>query len=298
MTRASFSTRAPDLVTRGARARWAEAEALKDFNLFKLLAYGDPGAMRVAERLHRADAAGRVHAQAELCAAAGGHAAHGRERRAAAAVEEAGGGRRKRSAARKVKEADKLRARWVRKRCDAAVAAVGGVKLGRVLACMGTFVLQLRRLRAARVAATEAVAAGGDVAAAVVPTAVAAADDAAMGEPLALAPAPALTSVGEEPPVGAPGDVGGRTWAGVAAAPPAAAPAAPPAAAPAPAPAASPEKRRVEFDAEQSPAQRGRPVADGGREREERERERARAEEARRGAQTYSRSERMASRYK
>jgi len=163
----------------------------------------------------------------------------------------------------------------VRKRCDTAVAAAGGVRLARVLACVGTFVLQLRRLRAARVAATEAVAAGGDVAAAVVPTAVAAADDAAMDEPLELAPAPALTSVGEEPPVGAPGDVGGRTWAGVAAAPPAAAPAAPPAAAPAPAPAASPEKRRVEFDAEQSPAQRGRPVADGGREeRERKERER------------------------
>ena len=29
-----------------------------------------------------------------------------------------------------------------------------------------------------------------------------------------------------------------------------------------------PEKRRVEFDAEQSPAQRVRPVADGGRERQ------------------------------
>ena len=99
------------------------------------------------------------------------------------------------------------------------------------------------------------------------------------------------------------------------------------------APAASPEKRRVEFDAEQSPAQRGRPVAGCGRdgrsrevreleleralerEREEREceererervrrtarpgRERARAEEARRGAQTYSRGyDRVASRYK
>ena len=101
-----------------------------------------------------------------------------------------------------------------------------------------------------------------------------------------LGPVPALTSAGEEPPAEAPVDAG------------AVAPAAPPAAAPAAAPAASPEKRRVEFDAEQSPAQRGRPVADGGREREERERERARAEEARRGAQTYSRSERMALRYK
>ena len=35
----------------------------------------------------------------------------------------------------------------------------------------------------------------------------------------------------------------------------------------------SPEKRRVEFDAEQSPAQRGRPGADDGRELEARERE-------------------------
>ena len=289
------------------------------FELLKMLAT-NPGAMGAAIQLRRADAAGRVHAQAELGAAADGRAAPGRERRAAAAGE-AGRGPRKKSAARRAKDSDKLRTSWVRKRCDAAVAAAGGVRLARVLACVGTFVLQLRRLRAARVAATEAVAAGGDVAAAVVPTAVAAADDAAMGEPLALAPAPALTSVGEEPPVGAPGDVGGRTWAGVAAAPPAAAPAAPPAAAPAPAPAASPEKRRVEFDAEQSPAQRGRPVADGGREREEREREErereervqgrereererevgrwlARAEEARRGAQPSRGYDRRASRYK
>ena len=101
--------------------------------------------MGAAKQLRRAEAAGKVHAQAELCAAAGGHAAHGRERRAAAAVEKAGGGRRKRSAARKVKEADKLRARWVRKRCDAAVAAAGGVRLARVLACAGVFILQLRR---------------------------------------------------------------------------------------------------------------------------------------------------------
>ena len=223
------------------------------FELLKMLAT-HPGAMGAAEQLRRAEAAGRVHAQAELCAAVGGRAAPGRERRAAAAGE-AGRGPRKKSAARRVKDADKLRASWVRKRCDAAVAAAGGVRLARVLACVGTFVLQLWRLRAARVAATEAVAAGGDVAAAVVPTAVAAADDAAMDEAPVLAPVP--------------GDVGGRTWAGVAAAPPAAAPA--------PAPAASPEKRRVEFDAEQSPAQRGRPVADGGREeRERKERERMR----------------------
>ena len=74
-----------------------------------------------------------------------------------------------------------------------------------------------------------------------------------------LAPVPALTSAGEEPPAEAPEDAG----ADVAAAP---------AAATAAAPAASPEKRRVEFGAEQSPAQRGRPGADGERERE-RERE-------------------------
>lgn len=44
--------------------------------------------------------------------------------------------------------------------------------------------------------------------------------------------------------------------------------AAAPVAAPVVAPVASPEKRRVEFGAEQSPAQRGRPGADGERERE------------------------------
>ena len=71
-----------------------------------------------------------------------------------------------------------------------------------------------------------------------------------MDEPPALAPAPELTSAGEEPPVAAPGDADGRSWAGVAAPPPAAAA------------AASAEKRRVEFDAEQSPARRGRPGAD------------------------------------
>ena len=48
----------------------------------------------------------------------------------------------------------------------------------------------------------------------------------------------------------APGDASGRSWAGVAAVPPAAAA------------AASAEKRRVEFDAEQSPARRGRAGAD------------------------------------
>ena len=68
------------------------------------------------------------------------------------------------------------------------------------------------------------------------------------------APVPALMSAGEEPPAEAPVDAG------------AVAPAAPSAAAP----AASPEKRRVEFDAEQSPAQRGRPGADDGRELEAR----------------------------
>ena len=111
------------------------------FELLKLLAT-DAAAMGAAERLRRAEAAGRVHAQAELCAAAGGRAAPpGRERRAAAAGE-AGRGPRKKSAARRVKDAEKLRTSWVRKRCDAAVAAsVGGVKLGRVLACVGTFIL-------------------------------------------------------------------------------------------------------------------------------------------------------------
>ena len=161
---ASFPTR-PDLA-RGARA-WAKAEALKEFELFKLLD-GHRGAMRVAERLRRADAAGAVHAQAEVGAAACSRAAHGK-RRAAAADEEAsgstGGGRRKKSAARKAKDDDKLRARWVCKRSEAAVAAAGGIKLGRVLACVGTFILQLRRLRAARAAmATEEVATGDDVA--------------------------------------------------------------------------------------------------------------------------------------
>ena len=58
-----------------------------------------------------------------------------------------------------------MRARWVCKRSEAAVAAAGGIKLGRVLACVGTFILQLRRLRAARAAmATEEVATGDDVA--------------------------------------------------------------------------------------------------------------------------------------
>ena len=163
---ASFSTR-PELA-RGARA-WAEAEALKEFELLKLLD-GHRGAMRAAERLRRADAAGRMHAQAEVGAAAGGRAARGK-RSAAAADEEAGGstsgGRRKKSAARKAKDDNKLRTRWVRTRSEAAVAAAGGVKLGRVLACIGTFILQLRRLRAARAAmATEEVATGDDVAAA------------------------------------------------------------------------------------------------------------------------------------
>ena len=60
-----------------------------------------------------------------------------------------------------------MSARWVHKRSEAAVAAAGGVKLGRVLACIGTFILQLRRLRAARAAmATKEVATGDDVAAA------------------------------------------------------------------------------------------------------------------------------------
>ena len=143
------------------------------------------------------------------------------------------------------------------KRSEAAVAAAGGIKLGRVLACVGTFILQLRRLRAARAAmATEEVATGDDVATVEVSTAVAAAGDAATDEPPALAPAPALalapalTSAGEQPPVAAPGDASGRSWAGVAAVTPAAAA------------AASAEKRRVEFDAEQSPARRGRAGAD------------------------------------
>ena len=121
------------------------------FELLKLLAT-HPDAMRAAEQLRRADAAARVHAQAEVGAAARGRAAHTGERRAAAAGE-AGRGPRKKSAARKLKEADRLRTRWVRKRCDTAVAAAGGVRLARVLACAGVFVLQLRRLRAAREAA-------------------------------------------------------------------------------------------------------------------------------------------------
>ena len=61
-----------------------------------------------------------------------------------------------------------------------------------------------------------------------------------------LAPVPALTSAGEEPSAEVLEDAG----ADVAAAAPVAAPVV--------APVASPEKRRVEFDAEQSPAQRGR----------------------------------------
>ena len=84
------------------------------FELLKMLAT-HPGAMGAAEQLRRADAAGRVHAQAELCAAVGGRAAPGRERRAAAAGE-AGRGPRKKSAARRAKDSDKLRTSWVRKR--------------------------------------------------------------------------------------------------------------------------------------------------------------------------------------
>ena len=129
-----------------------------------------------------------------------------------------------------------------------------------MLACVGAFILQLRRLRAAREApAAMDDAPGDDVAAAVVLTAAAAANGAAQDAPVdeapVLAPVPALTSAGEEPPAEAPEDAG----ADVAAAP---------AAATAAAPAVSPEKRRVEFGAEQSPAQRGRPGADGERERE------------------------------
>ena len=102
-------------------------------------------------------------------AAVYGRAAHAK-RRAAAVDEEAGGGRRKKSAVRKAKDERTTTScgpRWVRKRSEAAVAAAGGVKLGRVLACIGTFILQLRRLWAARAAvATEEVATGDDVAAA------------------------------------------------------------------------------------------------------------------------------------
>jgi len=86
--------------------------------------------------------------------AARGRAARTGERRAAAAGE-AGRGPRKKSAARRDKDAGKLRAKWVGQRCQVAVAAAGGdgVRLARVLACAGVFVLQLRRLRAAREAA-------------------------------------------------------------------------------------------------------------------------------------------------
>jgi len=264
MSRCAFSSTRPG--ARGDRA-WAKTEALMQFELLKLLAT-HPDAMRAAKQLRRADAAARVHAQAEVGAAARGGAG---ERRAAAAGEDAGrgprngeeasGGRRKKSAARKAKDDGKLRARWVRKRSEAAVAAAGGgVRLGRVLACVGAFILQLRRLRAAREAAAMDDASGDDVLTA---AANGAARDAPADEAPVLAPVPALMSAGEQPSAGeaplvvAPGE---RTWAGVAAAPPAAAPAV--------APAASPEKRRVEFGAEQSPAQRGRPVADGGCERQ------------------------------
>ena len=53
------------------------------------------------------------------------------------------------SAARRDKDAGKLRAKWVGQRCQVAVAAAGGdgVRLARVLACVGVFILQLRRLR-------------------------------------------------------------------------------------------------------------------------------------------------------
>ena len=63
MSRCAFSSTRPG--ARGARARWVEAEALMQFELLKMLAT-HPGAMGAAEQLRRADAAGRVHAQAEL----------------------------------------------------------------------------------------------------------------------------------------------------------------------------------------------------------------------------------------